>query len=151
MTVTYAGITETTATGGIRVEDNLNYVSGVGDGYIVHGYLGYFRPYPALSDLFISFYDPTAMLFASDALPLAPPVTTGLTGSLLVNADGEGGLWPANAIESLVLSTCSSFPGGGATGGCFPGPGPFPAPEPGTLALLGLGLAGLGLSRRRKA
>jgi len=46
---------------------------------------------------------------------------------------------------------CSPFPGGGATGGCFPGPGPFPAPEPATLALLGLGLASLGFSRRKRA
>jgi hypothetical protein len=45
---------------------------------------------------------------------------------------------------------CSPFPGGGSTGGCFPGPGPFPAPEPATLALLGIAFAGLGLSRRQR-
>ena len=50
-------------------------------------------------------------------------------------------------VDSYRICT---FPGGGQTGGCFPGPGPFPAPEPGTLALLGLGLAGLAFTRRRK-
>jgi hypothetical protein len=45
---------------------------------------------------------------------------------------------------------CLEFPGGGATGGCFPGPGPFPAPEPATLALAALGLTALGFSRRRR-
>lgn len=43
---------------------------------------------------------------------------------------------------------CSSFPGGGATGGCFPGPGPFPAPEPTTLALLCAALLGAKVARR---
>lgn len=57
-------------------------------------------------------------------------------------------------LETSVFSgqwevACSPFPGGGQTGGCFPGPGPFPAPEPAILALLGLGLAGLGMMRRR--
>jgi hypothetical protein len=54
-------------------------------------------------------------------------------------------------ILSAELEYCSEFPGGGATGGCFPGPFPFPVPEPGTLALLGLGLVGIGYTRRRKA
>lgn len=53
-------------------------------------------------------------------------------------------------MNSFSVSYCDPFPGGGSTGGCFPGPGPFPAPEPGTLALLGLGLAGLGVMRRRR-
>jgi hypothetical protein len=47
---------------------------------------------------------------------------------------------------------CSAFPGGGATGGCFPGPGPFPVPEPSTYALMLAGLGVLGLvARRRRA
>jgi hypothetical protein len=43
---------------------------------------------------------------------------------------------------------CSSFPGGGQTGGCFPGPGPFPASEPSTLALVASAL--LWTIRRRR-
>ncbi len=45
---------------------------------------------------------------------------------------------------------CKPFPGGGNTGGCFPGPGPFPAPEPASLALVGAALAGLAATRRRR-
>ena len=46
---------------------------------------------------------------------------------------------------------CSPFPGGGSTGGCFPGPGPFPAPEPGVIALIAAGLLGIGLVAGRRA
>src|SRR4029434_5391066 len=53
-------------------------------------------------------------------------------------------------MSTIFVPACEPFPGGGSTGGCFPGPGPFPAPEPATLALLGLGLAGLGFSHRRR-
>jgi hypothetical protein len=45
---------------------------------------------------------------------------------------------------------CSPFPGGGSTGGCFPGPFPFPAPEPHTLVLLALGLLALGFPRPKR-
>jgi hypothetical protein len=61
--------------------------------------------------------------------------------------------------EMLTTSTfsgnwevaCSPFPGGGSTGGCFPGPFPFPAPEPTSVALLAIGLVALGWVRRRRA
>lgn len=45
---------------------------------------------------------------------------------------------------------CSQFPGGGHTGGCFPGPGPFPAPEPTTYALMLAGLGAMGIAARRR-
>src|SRR4030095_13119208 len=56
----------------------------------------------------------------------------------------------ASALLVDNISVCSPFPGGGDTGGCFPGPGPFPAPQPATLTLLAFGLAGLGFSQRRR-
>lgn len=50
-------------------------------------------------------------------------------------------------------SDCNPFPGGGATGGCFPGgPGMFPIPEPSTYALMLAGLCMLGfMAHRRKS
>ena len=49
-------------------------------------------------------------------------------------------------------SDCSPFPGGGATGGCFPGPGPFPGPipEPSTYALMLAGLAAVVFAAKRR-
>ena len=53
-------------------------------------------------------------------------------------------------IDSLTV--CSEFPGGGDTGGCFPGSFPFPVPIPATVWLFGTALIGLvGFSSRRKA
>ena len=59
-------------------------------------------------------------------------------------------------IDSLTV--CSKFPGGGATGVCFPGPGVFPGggvsavPVPAAIWLFGTALMGLvGFSKRRKA
>jgi hypothetical protein len=58
--------------------------------------------------------------------------------------------YPFNVWAVRDGDPCSAFPGGGATGGCFPGPGPFPAPDSGsTLILLGMGVAGLAAARRR--
>jgi hypothetical protein len=48
------------------------------------------------------------------------------------------------------LSVCSNFPGGGNTGGCFPGPGPFPASEPASLTLVCAALLGVVAIRRRR-
>ena len=61
---------------------------------------------------------------------------------------GDAVIFASGSFDTF--SACEPFPGGGSTGGCFPGPGPFPAPEPGTLALLGLCVAGLAFTRRRK-
>ena len=66
---------------------------------------------------------------------------TNASGQFIVN-DGD---------KAFLYTPCSEFPGGGSTGGCFPGPGTFPAPAPATLALVAIGLAGLGCSRRRNA
>ena len=58
-------------------------------------------------------------------------------------------------IDSVNITgdlKCSEFPGGGATGGCFPGGGHGGTfvPDPGsTLLLLGISLVGLGTVRRR--
>jgi hypothetical protein len=51
-----------------------------------------------------------------------------------------------------VADDCSEFPGGGATGGCFPGSGhdgQFVPDGGATLLLFGLGLVGLAAGRRR--
>jgi hypothetical protein len=88
------------------------------------------------------------------------------TGAFYTVAAIDGGLYEVDPItgvatrigwtgmrnvRSLDFADCSLFPGGGATGGCFPGPGPFPAPEPATLVLLGLGLTVLAFTRRQLA
>jgi len=57
----------------------------------------------------------------------------------------------------LEITSCSEFPGGGATGGCFPGPGEFHGggvsvvPVPAAIWLFGTAMIGLvGFSKRRK-
>lgn len=67
-------------------------------------------------------------------------------------------LFDEEAINAARVEPCSKFPGGGATGGCFPGPSPFPGggvsavPAPAAIWLFGTGLIGLiGFSNRRKA
>jgi len=91
--------------------------------------------------------NPTAIglspsLIVGDALPLTPPDLALVTQlpNFQFFTDGLG-------IVGNLDSLCLSFPGGGATGGCFPGR----VPEPSTLALLTIGLVGLGwMGRRRK-
>ena len=51
---------------------------------------------------------------------------------------------------TTYVEVCEPFPGGGNTGGCFPGPGPFPAPEPTTYALMLAGLGAMGIAARRR-
>lgn len=63
----------------------------------------------------------------------------------------EANHWSSHGGADLAFTAafCSPFPGGGSTGGCFPGPGPFPASEPATLALVGAALLGAVATRRR--
>lgn len=87
-----------------------------------------------------------ALLFTADS------TTSTVKFKNLYDGD-EWGNYP-HLDNVAVNSLCSEFPGGGNTGGCFPGPGPFPGkvPEPSAIFLFGIGLIGLiGFSKRRKA
>jgi len=104
LVVTYSGITETATGGRINVMNDANCTWGVCDSYVVLADFGSYSPYPSPHTFYFFFDDYSATLLNSDSLPLAPPVSSGLTGSVLVNADGAGGLWPANGVNTLNLS-----------------------------------------------
>jgi hypothetical protein len=74
-------------------------------------------------------------------------------GELFLNGStADVGVVGNDMLFRTYVDTCSAFPGGGATGGCFPGPHPFPGhvPDPGsTLLLFGISLVGLRAWRRR--
>jgi hypothetical protein len=59
-------------------------------------------------------------------------------------------VWDGWGIDEVAVGTCSEFPGGGHTGGCFPGPHPFVPDPASTLVLFGTGLAGLAAFARYK-
>jgi hypothetical protein len=91
------------------------------------------------------------------------PTCTGATGiaaDICDLADGklhdkqqnDSGQFILNVNNRAFLYTpCSPFPGGGSTGGCFPGPGAFPASEPATLALFAIALLLLGWPHTSRA
>jgi hypothetical protein len=72
---------------------------------------------------------------------VAPGMYAFLTQLQIFDATPERTMLTTSTLSGNWEVACSQFPGGGSTGGCFPGPGPFPAPEPHALLLLGLGLA----------
>jgi hypothetical protein len=69
--------------------------------------------------------------------PLAANTDHSFEIAVVNNPWGVGGGW------LRVDPVCSEFPGGGETGGCFPGPHPFVPDPASSLLLLGTSLAGL--------
>jgi hypothetical protein len=69
-------------------------------------------------------------------------------GSLAQFTGDQFWFHPSIGDMAFRIHGCYSFPGGGATGGCFPGPRPFPVSASPALVLLGGGLVSLELARR---
>lgn len=102
--VTFLGKRYDATSGVIRIENDA-YPDGNTDAYVVLSDFGPYGPYETLHNFYITYYDKTGALFSTNSLPLMPPITSGLTGSALVNAmGGGGGLVVVNGIDKLSLS-----------------------------------------------
>ena len=112
------------------------------------------------SDIGFGFNVFTGFFFKLDPEHGTPRVASPGHSDLFLGPDGtysyaiytHVGLFGGGGSYAAVgYPLCSPFPGGGATGGCFPGE-VFPAPEPTAAALLAApALALWGLRRRRSA
>jgi hypothetical protein len=140
----------TTNTGGIVEIDNSTLYRFTVDltvPWVLQGATGYFL------SIVDAGYDQTD-IFRRDVFRWANAAVS-MTDSVW-QGSAQTGVWEQlldpGAIRSQVayaLDGCYTFPGGGQTGGCFPGPGPFPAGAPGTLALLAASVVAAGVLRFR--